>query len=84
MLIAKEDIIEVKRRMDEYVGSRVKVKANKGRRKIVVKEGVLEQTYPSIFVVKVENELQDSYRRVSYSYTDLLTHSVELSLCREN
>nr|WP_132253119.1 Veg family protein [Natranaerovirga pectinivora] len=83
-MIAKEDIIQVKRRMDEYVGSRVKVRANKGRKKVVVKEGVLENTYPSIFVVKVQNELQDSYRRVSYSYTDILTHTVELSLCREN
>ena len=84
MLIAKEDIIQVKRRMDEYVGSRVKVRANKGRKKVVIKEGVLENTYPSIFVVKVQNELQDSYRRVSYSYTDILTHTVELSLCSEN
>lgn len=82
-MIAKEDIVQVKRRMDGYVGSRVKVKANKGRRKVIVREGVLERTYPSIFVVKVQNELQDSYRRVSYSYTDLLTHTVELSLCRE-
>jgi uncharacterized protein Veg len=82
-VIAKEDIKQVKRRMDEYVGSRVKVRANKGRRKVVVKEGVLEKTYPSIFVVKVQNELQDSYRTVSYSYTDILTHTVELSLCSD-
>ncbi|MFP4697801.1 MAG: Veg family protein [Eubacteriales bacterium] len=82
-MIAKEDIKLVKSRMEGYVGSRVKVRANKGRRKVVVREGVLEKTYPSIFVVKVQNELQDSYRRVSYSYTDLLTHTVELSLCQE-
>ena len=80
-MIAKEDIIKVKRRMDECVGSRVKIRMNKGRRKIVVREGIIEKTYPSIFLIKVENEFQDSSRLVSYSYTDILTHTVELSLC---
>ncbi|MCT4596709.1 MAG: Veg family protein [Vallitalea sp.] len=82
-MIAKEDITEVRRRVDTYVGSKVLVKANKGRKRIVIKQGVLESTYPSIFVVKVQNELQNTYRTVSYSYTDILTNNVELSLCQE-
>lgn len=83
IMIAKEDITEVRRRVDAYVGSKVLVKANKGRKRIVIKQGVLESTYPSIFVVKVQNELQNTYRTVSYSYTDILTNNVELSLCQE-
>ncbi len=82
-MIAKEDICKVKEKVDAYVGSKVMIKANKGRKRVVVRQGVLESTYPSIFVVKVHNELQDSYRTISYSYTDILTNNVELSLCQE-
>lgn len=82
-MIAKEDIFKVKKQIDGYVGSKVKIRANKGRKRVVEKEGVLQNTYPSIFVVKVQNEQQDTYRTVSYSYTDVLTNNVQLSVCKE-
>jgi uncharacterized protein Veg len=82
-MIAKEDILKVRNEVGEYVGSKVRIKANKGRKRVVIKEGVLQDTYPSIFVVKVQNEQQDTFRTVSYSYTDILTNNVELSLCVE-
>lgn len=58
------------------MGQRIRLKANKGRRKILEREGVLEGIYPHIFTVKIEEA--DSERRVSYSYADLLTSTVEL------
>ena len=44
------------------------------------REGVIESTYPSIFTVKLDNQSEffTSEQRVSYSYTDVLTKSVEL------
>ena len=82
-MIAMRDIKLVKEKIDPYIGSKVRIKANKGRKKIVIREGILESTYPSIFIVKVQNEFQDSYQTLSYSYTDILTNTVELSLCKE-
>jgi uncharacterized protein Veg len=82
-MIAKEDLFAVREQVKAHIGSKVLIRANKGRKRIVVKEGVLENTYPSIFVVKVKNLEQNSFRSVSYSYTDLLTHNVELSICGE-
>jgi len=82
-MIARDDIFQVKREIDNYVGSRVKIRANKGRKKIVVKEGIIQNTYPSIFVVSFQNAENHSTRVVSYSYTDVLTHTVELSLCKD-
>ena len=82
-MIAKEELSKVKKQIDRYIGSRVTIKANKGRKRVVTKQGVLQNTYPSIFVVKVQNEHQESYRTVSYSYTDILTNNVELTLCQE-
>lgn len=76
----KSALAEIKRDLECHVGYKIRLKANKGRKKILEREGVLEQTYPSIFVVKLQEE--DSERRVSYSYTDLLTESVELVICQ--
>jgi uncharacterized protein Veg len=59
------------------VGQKIRVRANKGRRKIVEKEGILEKTYPSIFIVRLDED-RAGERRVSYSYTDVLTETVEL------
>lgn len=82
-MIAKEEISLVRKQIDKYIGSKVRIKANKGRKRVVIKEGVLQSTYPSIFIVKVQNENQNSFRTVSYSYTDIITNNVELSLCPE-
>ena len=70
---------DIRRGLDGFVGQRVLVKANRGRRKVVEREGTLERTYPSHFVILLDEDKQ--YRRVSYSYADLLTDIVELSLC---
>lgn len=66
--------------LESMMGTRMKLRANMGRSKIVEREGVLEQTHPSLFVVKVE-EKRERTARVSYSYVDVLTGTVELSNC---
>jgi len=70
----------IRKGLESHVGEKIRVKANKGRRKIVEKEGILEKTYPSIFIVQI-NEERSGSRRVSYSYTDVLTETVELVVC---
>lgn len=75
-LAQRSVLADIKRDLEAYVGERIRLKANKGRKKIMEREGVLEGTYPSIFIVKLEEA--DFERRVSYSYADLLTEAVEL------
>ena len=67
---------EIRDNVNSYVGREVKVKANRGRRKAIEKEGILEKTHPNVFVVKIKDN--DQIRRLSYSYADLLTDNVEL------
>ena len=66
--------------LEALMGTRMRLKANMGRSKIVEREGVLEETHPSLFVVKVD-EKRDRTARVSYSYVDVLTGTVELTHC---
>ena len=69
---------QIRKNITGYIGQKVTLKADKGRKKVMVKEGVLENTYPSIFVVKIEGEF-DADRRICYSYSDVLTSIVELT-----
>ncbi|MCT4661083.1 MAG: Veg family protein [Tissierellales bacterium] len=72
----------IRQNVQDHVGSRVKLKADKGRKKIVVNEGIIESAYPSVFTIVVEGAYEQS-RRVSYSYSDILTSTVELTVCEE-
>lgn len=74
---SKNVLATIRKGLESHVGERIRVRANKGRRKIIEKEGILEKTYPSIFVVQIDEERAGN-RRVSYTYTDVLTETVEL------
>jgi Uncharacterized protein conserved in bacteria len=82
-MIDRGELFQIKRDIEGCIGEKVQLRANKGRKKSFIREGVLENTYPSIFVVKFENEY-DNTRRVSYSYTDILTKAVELVVCKDD
>ncbi|WP_277998209.1 Veg family protein [Zhaonella formicivorans] len=81
-MATKKALTEIKQYLDASVGKRIKLKANRGRKKVVERLGVLEQTYPHIFVVKLD-EKRNAARRVSFSYTDILTETVELTIYKD-
>lgn len=82
MAETRDSLLQIKRDLDNLVGKKVRIKANKGRRRVVVREGMLEQTYPSLFVIKLGSD--QHHRRVSFTYTDLLTEAVELTVVEES
>lgn len=80
-MAAKNALLEIKRSLDGYVGERILIRANNGRRKMIERIGILEETYPSVFVIKLD-QADHSFKRVSYSYADVLTETVELMIFR--
>ncbi|MFW6281553.1 MAG: Veg family protein [bacterium] len=74
-------LTEIRDNVNSFVGQEVMIKANRGRRKSLEKEGIIETTHQNIFVVKIKDNRQ--IRRISYSYADLLTDNVELMLKSE-
>ncbi len=80
---AQEEILRVRQQVDRYIGSKVLIKTNKGRKRVLINEGVLQSTYPSIFVVNVHNESLDTYRMVSYMYSDLITNEIEMTVSND-
>ncbi|MEV2693527.1 Veg family protein [Paenibacillus larvae] len=80
--MAKNSLLEIKRSLDPHVGQKIRLRANGGRRKTIERSGVLEETYPSVFIVKLDQE-QHTFKRVSYTYVDILTESVEVTVCND-
>ncbi len=78
-----DSVAKIRKDLEESIGKTVILRANKGRKRIVVREGVLESVYPNLFVVKISNEY-DSVRRVSYTYSDVLTSTVEVTICEDD
>ena len=77
-----DSVTRIRKDLEGCIGRNVILRANKGRKRIVVREGILESVYPNLFVVKISNEY-DSIRRVSYTYSDVLTSTVEVTICEE-
>ncbi len=75
--MAKDVLFEIRKKLESHLGEKIKLRANRGRRKTYEKEGVLESLYPSIFVVRVNEN--NYFQRISFSYADILTETVELS-----
>ena len=75
-MICKNDITSIKADIGEKIGQRIIVKGSLGRSKSFEKEATIEKTYPNIFIVKYD----DNDRNVTYSYTDVLTRTIEMQV----
>lgn len=75
---AKQVLASIKRDLEPFVGNKIKLRANRGRKKVIEKTGVLESTYPNIFVIRLDEKQIE--RRVSFSYADILTDAVQLTV----
>ena len=75
-MIYKDDITNLKTDISEKIGQKIIVKGTLGRSKSFEKEATIEKAYPNLFIVKYE----ENERNVTYSYTDVLTRTVEVQV----
>lgn len=68
----------IKKELTQHLGKKVIIKANRGRKKIVTRKGVLKAVYPSLFVVDVING--DEMTTSTFTYSDVLTSTVRLTI----
>lgn len=76
----QSDVVRVRKAVNHHIGSKVRICANRGRHKVDITEGIITETYPSIFLIQVKNEIEDTLQTVSFSYTDVLTKDVQMTL----
>lgn len=73
----------IKESLDCQLGKKIMLTAQTGRKRKTERRGVLTDTYHSVFVVELDQE-ENAFERVSYSYTDVLTHAVEIEFVEES
>lgn len=66
----------IKSQLDARLGESVMVTVQVGRNKTLVRHGKLSETFPAVFVIELEKD--ENLKRVSYSYTDILTKNIEI------
>ncbi len=81
-MIEKSDIQRVKDLLTQNIGKRIRLSAKKGRKRVIVRHGQIKETYPSIFIVTLDSisEFATTERTISFSYADLLTKSIEITV----
>ena len=75
-MICRTEISSLKTDINDKIGQKIIVKGSLGRSKEFEKEGTIEKAYSNLFVVKYE----ENDRTASYTYTDLLTRTVEVDV----
>ncbi len=58
----------------KIIGKKVQAKVNIGRNKYEIFEGIIENAYPFLFILRLKNEIK------SFSYVDVLTKDIIIKL----
>ena len=75
-MICSTDILNLKTDILDKIGQKIIIKGSLGRNKSFEKEGTIEKAYSNIFTVKYN----EGARNATYSYTDILTRTVEVEV----
>jgi uncharacterized protein Veg len=65
----------IKNKIDELVGKNIYMEVCRGRKQVKRYKGVVENTFPSVFVVRL-TEGDNVAPQLSYSYSDVLCGEV--------
>lgn len=74
-------IPKIRKSVRAHTGSEVRVRAVNGDEKVEIARGVISETYPSVFVIHTTRQESICESKMSFSYCDILTKEIELSLC---
>lgn len=69
-------LIDVKKQISLIKGKNIDVYINRGRKKIDNYSGIIENTYPSVFTIKIFND--NKLKNVTCSYSDVLCGDVKI------
>lgn len=70
------NLTDIKQRIINIKGRDVDISINRGRKRIDNYCGIIENTYPSVFTVKIADV--DGFKNVTCSYSDVLCGDVKI------
>lgn len=76
------DISRVRESVCQQCGSNVMIQLDRGRNKIDVQRGVIQNAYRSVFTILVDDEREGNPPQLlSFSYNDIITKDIRMKLC---
>jgi len=76
------DFNKVRASVQQQCGSEVVIQLDRGRNKVDIQHGVIQEAYPSVFTILVEDKEDDKPAQLlSFSYTDIITKEIRMKLC---
>lgn len=76
------DIEKVRASVHQQCGSKVLIQLDRGRNKVDIQKGVIQNAYPSVFTVLVSDEEKENPPQLlSFSYSDIITRDIRMKLC---
>ena len=70
-------IDDIRNKINELVGKNIYMEVCRGRKRVTKHSGVIETTFPSVFVVRLTDGSQP-VGSLSYSYSDVLCGDVKI------
>ena len=78
----QKDLNRVRASVFQQCGSKVKIQLDRGRNKVDIQEGVIQNAYPSVFTILIDDERDENPPQLlSFSYTDIITRDIRMKLC---
>ena len=78
----QNEIDKVRSSVLQQCGSKVLIQLDRGRNKVDVQEGIIQNAYPSVFTILVDDEVDGNPPQLlSFSYTDIITRDIRMKLC---
>lgn len=76
-------IEQIKKAFETNIGKTIMLSAVKGRKRYRIKNCVIQNAYPGIFVVKTIDAKTGKEKYMSYSYSDILTGTIEIKMYQD-
>lgn len=70
------NLSDIKERIISLKGQAINIQANRGRKRIQNYTGFIDNIYPSVFTIKVQDNVNQE--NLTYSYSDVLCGDVKI------
>ena len=78
----QDELQKVRASIKQQCGNRVMIQLDRGRNKVDIQKGTLQNAYPSVFTILVDDENEENPPQLlSFSYTDIITKDIRMKLC---
>lgn len=78
----QNEIDKVRSSVLQQCGSKVLIQLDRGRNKVDIQEGIIQNAYPSVFTILVDDDVDGNPPQLlSFSYTDIITRDIRMKLC---